>query len=229
MKPWDEALPLLHEIIERDFRNTEPTKVRFHADAIYGGGGAAGAVQWMERNNTVPLDDIEALKRAAENIRKSAIELRKLGWHGGGAVSTFTHTIQKLNFGSVSVPVQGRSDNIETLAEFLDGFSLNLVKAANEIDQNGGSPLSAFGDERPPGRPRGRPMETQAYFVARECYDAFAALSGSRPTILTARESGVAGGQFLEFVSSIFNALDIDASAEANAKTVCKEKNPKKT
>mgnify|MGYP007134772768 CR=1 FL=1 len=62
-----------------------------------------------------------------------------------------------------------------------------------------------------------------ARFLAQECFRAFTALSEDRPAVRTDLQYAEAYGPFLEFVTNIFEALEIDASAEAFAREACAE------
>ena len=228
MTDWEDTLSVLKEIILEHFPDTEREDNSRHAEKIFDEHKVAGSLQWIQRSDTVPLDDIEGLKKAAASIRKSADEVRKLGWHGSGEIEGFAKQMYKMNAGLPGLPILSREDAVQSLAKFLDGYASKFTEAAHSINPDAPSVMSAFGSDKRPGRPRGRPAETHAQFVTRECYDAFAELSGSRPKVITGRLDGIATGRFLAFVTDIFGALDIGASAEASARLVCKEKKPKK-
>lgn len=84
------------------------------------------------------------------------------------------------------------------------------------------------------GKP-GRPPKVAATAVARETAWAFEALTGKPATVATVevqvtptRTTHKPSGPFYELVSSVFDALDIDASAERPARDAVKEKRASK-
>ncbi len=72
--------------------------------------------------------------------------------------------------------------------------------------------------------PRGRPEMRGPKQIAKSAAKAFAALTGNRPTVGTNPTNNKAYGPFLDFLTDVFDALQIDASAEYLAREAVKEK-----
>ena len=76
----------------------------------------------------------------------------------------------------------------------------------------------------------GRPKKSGALQLTKCCFDVYEKLTGKKPTILTdpMAVGNKASGPFLDFLRSIFVSLEINASPEACARSVSKEKRSSK-
>lgn len=75
----------------------------------------------------------------------------------------------------------------------------------------------------PPTR-TGRPRKPGAHLVALEAAKTYELMTGRPATVTTDTVSAVAGGSFLSFLKEILPALRIDASAEALARRVARQR-----
>lgn len=66
--------------------------------------------------------------------------------------------------------------------------------------------------------PKGRPIKNGAAIVTREAISAYQRLTGKVATITVNPDNHVSHAPFLDFLSELFEALDIDASAESQAR-----------
>ena len=112
-----------------------------------------------------------------------------------------------------------RSEIGNSIKELASG----VEEAITQIDPNGASVNTAFGDGPEFEKFGTKVAKSGARFLAQECFRAFTALSEDRPAVRTDLQYAEAYGPFHEFVTNIFEALEIDASAEAFAREACAE------
>jgi hypothetical protein len=72
----------------------------------------------------------------------------------------------------------------------------------------------------------GRPRKKRAHAVATAAVEVFEGLTGKKATIVG--KPGKSGGPFLDFLEAVFEACEIGASPEAQARAVLMEKTPPK-
>lgn len=229
MKPWDEAIPKLRATLQKNFPDASRERINRLADEIHGSASAASALQWMERNDSRPEDDVEQLRKAAQRIKRAAEHIQSVGWHGGEAISGFARLAHHMQSQQDGQPAFNVQHSIEISARFLHYLSDEIQCAANGIDLNAPTVMSVLEDDTSAGRSRGRPNLTEAHLTAKEAASAFEELAGKPPTVITNRETGVTEGPFIEFLSDVFLNLGTDASPEYLARKICMEENQKKS
>ena len=70
---------------------------------------------------------------------------------------------------------------------------------------------------------KGPPRKNQARLIALNAAQDYRRLTGKEPTITTNPNTNERGGQFLKFLREVFEALDIDASADVQAVAAVRE------
>lgn len=167
-----------------------------------------------------------SLEKISKYLSKASEELKLVGWHGCKALQEpACELANKLHdqHWLVSVEVLG-SRNV--LSKHIEGIARQIDASGKRIVQDAPSVNTAFGEGPEFGRRTGKPTKTAALFSAAECAKAYHALSDAKPTVRT--KDGTAYGPFLEFVTDIFLALDIEASPETWARIAAKENSSEK-
>lgn len=236
MKPIFEAKQKLQNAIEKHFPSVETQKARQWANEIYESADTAAALQWIERSDTRPDKDRLAMQKAAQHLRKASKALESVGWYGMGELEEMGVRAYKTQheYARQHTPALPRNEAVGALTGLLSSMAEEIEVASKNIDPHSPSVMSAFEPEGPhepsTGKPPGRPLETTALYTAREVYNAFADLSGNRPTVSTNPHGtgNPAYGPFLDLLSKVFSCLDLATSPETWARHVCKENTPQK-
>lgn len=222
MRNQFDAMPPLKAALQRHFEGLSDQDAETYAREIWSGTSVAWSLQVFERNDLKPSDDVDSLRKAAAAIDVAHKHMIALGLHGGSAARGLAQEIHRgLNEINWDVNL-GAIGSRDVIATHLCALAGRLRDAATKIDEQAAPYMSALGSDRPAGRPRGRPAETQKEFCAREVRDAFKKITGSNPKLLLDRVTGVAGGPFLLLLMDVFEALEIPANAEHFARKVCR-------
>lgn len=180
------------------------------ADSMSESFSIATAIQVLERSDRDPQKDLESFAKAIKQLESALRTVEEIGHEGGWALLR-TDPRERMPMGQASAEgaKTAFSDEIRKLLE-------RLRAAEERVDPNAPSTEAIFDDSIVDRPKRTKPKETAAGLVALDCWDAFTSLSG-RPATVPSKD-GVAYGQFLEFVGSIFQALGIPASPETWAR-----------
>ena len=69
MRQWDEAIPALKEAMTQHFPDSSCDEIERWADKIYNSNSSAASLERLERGDKRPVDDIENIVTAANNLR----------------------------------------------------------------------------------------------------------------------------------------------------------------
>jgi len=224
VRQWNHSLPALRKALSQRFPEADPDTIDEWADEIYSACSAAATLEGMEHGDKPASRDINDLEAAAKNLRLAASKLEKLGWHGSTSLLEFSKALKKVDVGFAGEPLMDALEASGYAAQHLSRLANRIEDCASEIDRSAGSVLEAFGGKAKRSSGRGARTKTEAYFTAREAYDAFAALAQKAPSVTTKTNDNTASGPFFDFVCEVFDFLSVDASPETWARLVCREK-----
>lgn len=222
MRDWADAIPALKAGLEQHFPAAAAEEIEKWAIELFEQSSAANAVERVVRADVRPIADIDLLKGAVKNLRSAAAKLADVGWHGGKSLTEFSRETRRRIDELPALPLIGALDAGADLAEFLTAFADRLEAIGEEVIPNAPSVMSAVDEGAKRNLGPGAKTKMTAHETALVAHDAFVALAGKVPTVAT--KSGIAYGPFLDWVSTVFECLAIDASAETWARAVCKEK-----
>ena len=215
-------IPRLTEVLERNFEDQE---YEDDANELYDEWALADAMQRFSRGDKLPSQDKEKLITAAKQIEQAAENIQKVGWHGDKSLAPLAAKIASGEQNICDQKLINVMSSVFFLADYLTDIAAELRAASDKVDIDGGSFWAALGGEGPAPPSRGRPPETAARYVAEKCAEIYFRNTGKQPSVVTPIDGGPASGPFLNFVTEVFQAFKIKASAEASARKVSMEKN----
>ncbi|MEL6286640.1 MAG: hypothetical protein AAFQ18_10555 [Pseudomonadota bacterium] len=227
MADWTKSIPKLKETLPRHFPKLSPEHIAEFADRIYNGSSSVEDLQILKRSDKKPEKDIENLKSAAKNLRLAAGKIDSVGLHGSTSFPEMVRDLKGVNDRVGWYPVMSAIDARAYLADHLKWLGDQLDNSAAGVAPTAPSVLVALGGDPDPGSRRGRPEETQARWTTWELYGAYLGLNGERPSVSTDWMTNTAYGPFLDLVTDVFACMDIEASPETWARTICQEENGK--
>ncbi|MBL6427873.1 MAG: hypothetical protein HOY44_10140 [Maritimibacter sp.] len=200
----------LASIMRTAWPDADASAIEGWAYEIRSSSSVSGALEQLEQMDRDPNKDIKDLGAVSRSLRAAQKKLIKVGHEGGWAL--LNSSVQA--HAPSAAPNAGRA--IEALSRLLDEIATGVEEAARLVDPQAASTDAIFDSALTERRAPSRPKKTQASFVALECYDAFTDLSGREARVAT--DGGKAYGPFLDFVTSSFAALNIEASPETWAR-----------
>lgn len=220
---WPERDARLRCVLKEHFDTTTDEALRKATKQIVSAHSTSVSLERIERSGRSGKKDQEALMAAAKKLEAASKHLSKVGWHGGKAILNLAQDVlYKDVAGNPVVPLVSAGP---TVADWLMEISDKLSAASQDVPTDAPSFRDVFdapysGSSRP-----GPHKETAAYFTARECKQVFNSLSDVEGKVSTksfpgAGNYGQAYGPILDFVESVFEALEISASAETWARAV---------
>lgn len=217
---WYQHFPIIETQLKKHFPLPSEKERTVWCDEIYDSWSTSLSLEVIERSDRPSAKDIESLEKVEKLLRDAALELKELGWHGCKQLEPAA-TVLANKFRDQNWPFQSRIlESKEIFSEHLKDLHKSVQGAKNCISPEAESVNTTFGEGPEFGRRKGKKTKTAAKFTADTCLNAFEALLNERATVRTA--DGVAYGPFLDFVTDIFEALDIDASPETWARAAVK-------
>jgi hypothetical protein len=222
---WWTIIPQLEKVLRQHFPDAQDEVVSRCANKIFEEGALGADLSELAKRDKAPKADIENIEKAAKNLRLAAERLEAVGIHGGGPLLETAKWLQKSIGKGPADLLAVPSDAGPIIAEVLRCMMTMLEDCAARVPSDGGSTTEAIGMVITGGQPQ----KLAARYSAEVAGEVFAELSGHAPTVSTNSADNKAYGPFLDFVSDVFKAADIEASAEVWARYVVKELAVKKT
>ncbi|GAB5447179.1 hypothetical protein [Gymnodinialimonas sp.] len=218
---WDTGKENLAGVLRRSFPNANLEEIDGWAQRIESNASIGSVVEDFSRRNRAPEKDAESLRAAISGLERAEKNLKLVGLIGDGVLSK---ALQKSEVAGIGH--RGRYS--------ADGLAQHFteIRCAMELARDTILALppgsDAFGLTFGPrfSEPTGRRSEkSKARGVARECGDAYRALTGHWPKLPTTNTiDNKASSPFMTLLAGVFDALGIDASAEAFNREVAKER-----
>lgn len=214
------SIPRLRDVLTTSFPNADPSEIKAEAEKLYNCHNFASSWQSLERSDIPAEEDIVSLSAASKSLKHAARHLRKVGWHGGKTLHSLAGEMVQKETGSPSVPVFGSMESGRILAEIIERLSRKIATVAQEIDPESKSYLGAADDSgvETTRRRRGPRIKSAANDLTAECANVFRELSGVEAALRVDPSKNVAYGPFLDFLTAVFGALDVEASPEGQAR-----------
>ncbi len=205
---WQDRVPSIKAILRSHFPGANEESIARWSKEICEGNAAAQALEFLQRNDRNPEEEVKSIRDAANRVQNAKKAVEKLGNHGRNAIADLARQLS-------SCTNAGHSSK-EVLVSHLEWLSDMLNLAATEISPD----LSTGGLGVKKNVFGGAPPKTCAEFTSKECYLAFAELSGSRPTVKTdgISRGHPATGPFIELLTDVFRELSVSASSETWAR-----------
>ncbi|WP_319823848.1 hypothetical protein [Thalassovita sp.] len=178
----------------------------------------AQALQEVERSQTSTKSDITAMKKALKGLEDAEAEIQSLGSFGSAFLIETAHQLNAFENDAFAGWQHTGHDSKEIITNKIREVRCGLSRSVREAEE-----------ETPPvyKSRKGAPRKTTALIFTRALYDVFEDLSGTKPTIVTDRETEEKQGPFLDFVRDMFTLFNVGATPEYMARAVCWEKNAK--
>lgn len=211
-----EIEPKIAAALRQSFPSADDGAILRWATAIYDAWVPAAAIDALQRGDKPSGHDIQALAKAARQLRGAAKELNKLGGYGGTEVCDEARRWARSH--NESVFGVWPEDAGGTIADHINGIATALEDAAGRIPKDAPTVNSFFGEGPGFERHTGRPRNAAARAVALDCARAYEHFSGRQPKVSTNPMDNSAYGPFLDLIDGVFSSLGIDASAETWAR-----------
>lgn len=221
----------MEAVLRMHFPLIDEESVLREAENLVSTRSAAYSFERVDRANKPPDKDQEHIRKAGKAIRSARNHLSEVGWHGR---KTLSQVVLPLLHGSNRDFVANSGANSaawEELLRIVDQLDAGLSNAAEEVNLDGKSVMTAF-DDSPENQSfnQKKHSKTTAKYVSDECARIYNRLTGKKPTVPTRQiphgrqgTSNEAYGPFLDFVADVLIAAEIDASPEVWAKAAAKE------
>lgn len=175
----------------------------------------AKSFQTMENSVRPDHMDVSALLKVEKLLRSASDEMKKVGWYGSVPLyDSLNEDSQALTSSKLSAPA--------IVAEQIAAIADLAATAAKEAPNHGETIYDDILTGAANPARINKPKQLHATQVAFKCAEIFHTLDGRNPSVNTrsggAVDAGQAYGPFLNFVSGVFNALGISASAESRAR-----------
>jgi hypothetical protein len=215
---FDNSFPALEVVLECHFPDIETKDIADHAEVMRRSASFNKAFEEIDHANTDPGKDRACIAKAASHLEKATKLLGQVGWHGQ---KTLSHPLEeilsahKVQFGTELMSnhkVKG------VLLEHIQLLGKLLTEASEKVNVSGMSVITPSGEFN-----SAKPKKLFARYVAIDCAKLFQELTTMPPKVRTESSSGKAYGPFLDFVSDVFEALEISASPEVWARAAEKE------
>lgn len=204
----DETRAQLIDLLVRHLGLKDERKQRQYANSLMTVRAIGRGWESTLRADKTADNDRKALAGAATQVERAVAILETLGWRGGNALSSADHSAKGLVEGATS---------FERIEETLMSISESLRAAIAIITDEGSEANNE--DVRSFSPRRGSPPKHHARFVALHCARLFEIETGRLAAVRTrALPQAEAYGPFLDFVTDVFGALEIEASAETHAR-----------
>lgn len=215
----------LEKLLRKHFPNSSSSKIKKHAEKTYNRWDTARALERIERNNVRPKRDIENLEQAAKHLRRAAAKLSEVGIHGGAELVSAAVDYKKIDMPKLppdQKPGVSKTEAANVVRAQIDLIAEALSIAAGKVNTNESSFLDWFGEDYKTGSRK----KTSAFFTTKRCHKTYAKLSKTRPARITefvGNDRTEPAGPFFDFVSEVFEILDIEANVEHQIKAVFDE------
>lgn len=200
------------------------------ADKLLRNAETGASLESLYQSNSTPVADQENMRKAARALTRAVNHIEKVGWHGQ---KTFTAVLEPfLSNRDYSYLVNSRARRVakDQLLFRLKSLADGLDKASGEVDLQGKSVMTAFGDEPENKKFKStKPRKIVAEYFARDCANLYFESTQLRPTVSNKAiphsqgSMNTAYGPFFDFVKDAFEAAGVDGSAEAWARNAAKE------
>ena len=216
---WWTTIPKLEKVLREHFPDAQDEVISRCANKIFEEGAVGADLSELAKRDKAPKADIENIEKAAKNLRLAAEKLEAVGTHGGGQLLETAKWLQKSIGNGPAGLLAAPADAGSIIAKVLRSMMTMLEDCAARVPGDGGSTTEAIGMVINGGQPQ----KLAARYSAEVAGVVFAELSGHAPTVATNSADNKAYGPFLDFVSDVFKAAGIEASAEVWARKVVKE------
>ncbi len=216
-------------LLEEHFPDIDANLVAETAERLMTGYTAAQWLHSQSAGNRAPSTDQEALRKAAKHLEKVAAELANLNAAGNEALYHYAQEVVTKDLGLTS-PCLLEGENAKTvIAGQIGSIAKRLVSVAATLEPTTKTPLEGLGGLKPEAKKPGRPEKLAAAQIGREAMEVFRDFTGKYPskTVNPYMRGNPASGKILEFLSALFEILEIHASPEAVFQQISKTKRQK--